>query len=67
MGSARLRGRLLGRFSVRPIAPVKSSEPHVVAGWRVAADGRKTTAGSAVFTASGQAAGVARATWIRLR
>ena len=69
VGKAGLAGApvVLGRFSVRQIAPVKSSEPHVVAGWRMAADGRKTTAGSAVFTASGQAAGVARATWIRLR
>ncbi len=57
---------VLGRFAVRQIAPVKSSEPHVVAGWRVAADGRKMTAGSAVFTATGQPVGVARATWIRL-
>ena len=29
-------------------------------------DGRKMTAGSALFTATGQAVGVARATWIRL-
>ena len=69
VGNAVLTGPpiVLGRFSVRQIVPVKSSEPHVVVGWRVAADGRKTTAGSAVFTATGQVAGVARATWIRLR
>jgi hypothetical protein len=37
-----------------------------VVGWRLAADGRKLLAGSALFTATGQAVGVARATWIRL-
>ena len=58
---------VLGRFSARQIAPVKSSEPHIVLGWRPGSDGRKTTAGSALFTAAGQAVGVAHATWIRLR
>jgi len=57
---------VLGRFSARHIDPVKASEPHTVVGWRLAQDGRKMTAGSALFTAAGQAAGVARATWIRL-
>ena len=57
---------VLGRLSARQIAPAKTGEPHVVAGWRLAEDGRKVTAGSALFTATGQAVGVARATWIRL-
>jgi hypothetical protein len=57
---------VLGRLSARLIAPVKAGEPHIVAGWRLASDGHKMTAGSALFTATGQAAGVARATWIRL-
>ena len=35
-------------------------------GWRLANDGHKMSAGSALFTATGQAAGVARASWIRL-
>jgi hypothetical protein len=62
VGDAVLNGPpiVLGRFSARQIAPVKSSEPHIVVGWRLAADGRKTTAGSALFTATGQAVGVAR-------
>jgi hypothetical protein len=58
---------VLGRLSARQIAPVKSGEPHIVVGWRLGQDGRKTTAGSALFTATGQAVGVARATWIRIR
>ena len=57
---------VLGRLSARQIGPVKAGEPHIVAGWRLAEDGRKMTAGSALFTATGQAVGVARATWIRL-
>jgi hypothetical protein len=69
VGDAVLNGPpiVLGRLSARQIAPVKTSEPHIVVGWRLATDGRKTTAGSALFTATGQAVGVARATWIRLR
>jgi hypothetical protein len=58
---------LLGRFSVRQTGPVKTGEPHVVAGWRLGEDGRKLLAGSALFTAAGQVAGLARATWIRPR
>jgi hypothetical protein len=58
---------VLGRFTVQQIGPVKTSEPHVVVGWRVAQDGRKLLAGAALFTAAGQAVGAARATWIRLR
>ncbi len=57
---------VLGRLSARLIAPAKAGEPHVVAGWRLGSGGRKMTAGSALFTATGQAVGVACATWIRL-
>jgi hypothetical protein len=57
---------VLGRFAARHLGPVRTGEPHVVAGWRLAAEGRKLLAGSALFTATGQAVGVARATWIRL-
>jgi hypothetical protein len=46
---------------------VRAGEPHVVVGWRLAVEGRKLLAGSAVFTPAGQLAGVARATWIQLR
>ena len=48
------------------LGPVRAGEPHVVTGWRLAAEGRKLLAGSALFTATGKAVGVARATWIRL-
>jgi hypothetical protein len=57
---------LLGRLAARQLGPMRAGEPHVVAGWRLAAEGRKTIAGSALFTAAGQPVAVARATWIRL-
>jgi hypothetical protein len=56
---------LLGRLAAHQIADVKAGEPHVVVGWRLARQGRKLLAGSAVYAASGQAVGVAQATWIR--
>jgi hypothetical protein len=58
---------LLGRLAARQLGPVRAGEPHVVAGWPLGAQGRKILAGSALFTASGQAVAVARATWVRLR
>jgi hypothetical protein len=58
---------LLGRLAARRLGAIKAGEPHVVIGWRLAAQGRKILAGSALYTASGQAVAVAQATWIRLR
>jgi hypothetical protein len=58
---------VLGRLAARQFDAAKAGEPHVVVGWRLAARDRKILAGSALFTASGQAVAAARATWIRLR
>jgi hypothetical protein len=57
---------LLGRFAVRQLAPVEAGQPHVVAGWRLGRQGRKLLAGSALFTAGGELAGLGMATWIQL-
>jgi hypothetical protein len=57
---------VLGRLAVGIPGVVRVGEPHAVVGWRVARDGRKLTAGSAIFTAAGEVAGSARATWIQL-
>jgi hypothetical protein len=57
---------VLGRLAVRIPGVVRAGEPHAVVGWRIGRDGRKLTAGSAIFTAAGDLAGVARATWIQL-
>src|SRR5439155_2899268 len=51
---------LLGRLTVRQDGPVEIGEPHVVMGWRLAEEGRKLMAGSAIFTAAGQPVGAAR-------
>jgi hypothetical protein len=58
---------VLGRLAVRQFEPVQPDKPYVVLGWRVAEDGRKLTAGSAVFDAAGQHVALAFATWIQLR
>jgi len=57
---------VLGRMAVTISGPVRAGMPHVALGWRAGRDGRKVTAGSAVFTAGGELAGLARATWIQL-
>lgn len=57
---------VLGRMAVTISGPVLAGAPHVAVGWRAGRDGRKVTAGSAVFTAGGELAGLARATWIQL-
>jgi hypothetical protein len=57
---------VLGRLAVRIPGVVRAGEPHAVVGWRIGVDGRKATAGSAIFTAAGDVVAVARATWIQL-
>jgi hypothetical protein len=57
---------VLGRMAVTIDGPVRAGAPHAVVGWRAAHDGRKVIAGSAIFTADGEVAGLARATWIQL-
>jgi hypothetical protein len=53
-------------MAVTVSGPVLAGALHVAVGWRAGRDGRKVTAGSAVFTARGELAGLARATWIQL-
>ena len=57
---------VLGRMAVTINGPVRTGAAHAVVGWRAAHDGRKVTAGSAIFTADGELAGLACATWIQL-
>jgi hypothetical protein len=57
---------VLGRLAVTIGGPVRAGEHHAVLGWRTGLDGRKLTAGSAIFTAGGDLVGLARATWIQL-
>lgn len=57
---------LLGELSARLDGVVMAGERCVVVAWPLGQDGRKHFAGTAVFTASGRPAAVARATWIEV-
>jgi hypothetical protein len=57
-------GVLLGRMAARVDRLPVPGEPHVVVGWRVAEEGRKRNAGSALLTADGEVLARSRSTWI---
>ena len=58
---------VLGQLTVRLDLPVRVGEPHVLVGWPLAREGRKVDSASALFSAEGRLAGIARARWIELR
>jgi hypothetical protein len=58
---------VLGRLGVVIHRRPAPGERLVVAGWQVAADGRKRHAGSAVWSAAGETLAAGAATWIVLR
>jgi hypothetical protein len=57
---------VLGRLAAHLGAPVHVGGRYVVTGWRVAVDGRKLFAGSALRDRHGALVAYARATWIQL-
>ena len=57
---------VLGRMAVTTSGSVRAGAPHAVVGWRAGHEGRKVTAGSAIFAADGALVGLAQATWIQL-
>jgi hypothetical protein len=61
------RPAALGRMVGRTIGSVAIGERCVVIGWPLAAEGRRTTAGAAVFGRDGELRAEAEAVWIRLR
>jgi hypothetical protein len=61
------RPAVLGRLSASIDDPPAAGEPHAVISWRIALDGRKRHAGSAVFDGEGRVRAHARALWIELR
>jgi hypothetical protein len=63
-GAAAGRPALLGSVLGRQLAPVAVGVPLVVAGWRIGAHDRTTTAGSALFSTDGDLLAVATCTWI---
>ncbi len=66
--SSDLRGRpmVLGRMALRRLGAPAPGEPHVVVGWTMSTEGRKTFTGSALLDAAGTTLALARATWIAL-
>jgi hypothetical protein len=57
-------GVLLGRMAAKRLSDFEGGQPYVVVGWRAGEEGRKRYAGSALFSADGDALAVARSTWI---
>lgn len=64
-GSAELA--VLGRLTVELISPVKVGVPHVVVGWHIGKEGRKSEGGSAIFTGEGELCAFAKGLWIELK
>ena len=58
---------VLGRLTARVERTVAAGQPHVVVAWPLATEGRKREAGTAVYTAGGELAALARALWIELK
>ena len=58
---------LLGRLAVRQHAPVRAGSPHVITAWKIAGEGRKLSAGAALFDAAGALCAASLATWILLK
>ncbi|HVM28012.1 MAG TPA: hypothetical protein VM433_10130 [Mycobacteriales bacterium] len=58
------RPMVLGRMTLRLDAEPDAGEPHVVQGWVVRRDGRKTHAGTSLRTADGQLLAVAAQVWL---
>jgi hypothetical protein len=58
---------VLARLTAELHGAVRPGEPHVVIGWPIGRDGRKSEGGSAVFTADGQLLARAKGLWIELK
>lgn len=58
---------VLARLAADIRAPVAAGSEYVVMAWRIAVEGRKRHAGSALFTADGELLASSRALWIELR
>jgi hypothetical protein len=55
---------VLGRMALSVLGPVVVGEPHVVMGWVMGHEGRKTFSGTALYSAGGQLLALAQQTWI---
>ncbi len=57
---------VLGEMAAELSGPVMAGERCVVIGWEMTRDGRRHHTGTALFSASGERRGVARATWFEI-
>ncbi len=57
---------ILGRLAAKIMAPVKAGEGYIPMGWHIYQEGRKCFSGTALYSASGELCGLAKATWITL-
>jgi hypothetical protein len=64
--AANIRTGLLGRMTAKIIAPVVG-DAFVVTGWRIAVEGKKHFAGTALFNAEGKCCAYAKQVWIGRR
>ncbi|MBA3299083.1 MAG: hypothetical protein H0U24_03275 [Thermoleophilaceae bacterium] len=58
---------VLARLAVSLDAPVRAGEPHVLVSWELGGEGRKSSAGAALFDSRGRALARSRALWIQLK
>ena len=58
------RPMVLGRMTLRQLRPPRVGGPHVVMGWLLRIEGRKTFSGSALYDADGTLHAIAQQTWI---
>jgi hypothetical protein len=58
---------VLARIAVRLDRQARIGEPHVLAAWQVARDGRKQRSRSVLLDATGEVLGAADALWIEVR
>lgn len=61
-----LEPMVLGRLCVSIESALEAGERALVMAWPLARDGRRGTAGAALFAASGRRVAIARATWVSL-
>jgi len=60
------RPLVLGQLTAALDVPLRAGRPYIVGGWRLARDGRKHGAGTAIWSADGTVCARAQATWIEI-
>jgi hypothetical protein len=58
---------MLGRLTAQIHQPAKAGDEYLVTGWRIGIEGKKHTAGTAIFTRGGDLVASAKALWIGSR